>query len=238
MCTLTKQSLAELKQPFPERLIQNLQDSDNHPENIPRNGVAWINNHEFIINTTLFANSLGIKKNSVNLNLRSHGIERVRTKYQDPINKLPDGTHWAVCRDKNGLFSRETKLEQAAATLKWMNPKKRKTEKTNSILASSQNANPVKKEYIIPTINLSNDSLLSKVEESDFENVSSPDINFSSSPEKLDEIEPFTEYSREIFFGFERDEIKNDQHEFPFLTINLMEQQGSFEENWDLMFEI
>jgi hypothetical protein len=73
------------RQQFAEKLNVILHHVERFPEDIPHIGIASAKNNAIFVNTTLLGKFLGVKRNSVNHNLRRMGYELVLDK---PSNEL------------------------------------------------------------------------------------------------------------------------------------------------------
>jgi hypothetical protein len=75
---------------FATKLFHILTFTKSHPGTIPFLGASWCqDNLHFICNSTIIANFLGLKSNSVNTNFRDHGFEIVRISLPDLTREFP-----------------------------------------------------------------------------------------------------------------------------------------------------
>lgn len=103
------------KMKFAVRIFNCLNFAIEHPHLIPEIGVCWCRDgHNFFCNTSILANFLNLKRNSLNTNLRSHGFTHQTIQISEVTKDYPfinDFRNWRRCGHSSCQFSRTTPIK-------------------------------------------------------------------------------------------------------------------------------
>jgi hypothetical protein len=194
--------MSSIRIPFLQRLQTLLIQARDHPETANEIGIFWISSTEFIANSKILAIKMGLRKNTICYDWRSHGfISSSARNKRNFIAHLPDPSGWKLHSRSN--LTRES-IENAFSGIDWKQPTpipgRRQTHKKQNHVQVTATIIPPVPEQLPPFLEEPSDILTELYQKESI-------LEFKSF-----ETEYFTKsFQEELMLGFRSFEMENDQ---------------------------